>query len=78
MNFFSVSGKFLPYFNTFPTLKVATLRGHELEISTENTESDESWIIVDNFRLRTSDEGTVVIIHREKVHSHVTRSLFEL
>ena len=44
----------------------------------ENTENDELWIIVQNFRLRTSDKGTFAITHRQEVHLHVTESFLEL
>ena len=44
----------------------------------ENTESDEVWIIVQNFRLRTSDKGTFAISHRQEVHLNVTGSFLEL
>ena len=38
----------------------------------ENTEGDELWIIVQNFRLRTSNKGTFAITHRQEVPLHVT------
>ena len=44
----------------------------------ENTESDELWIIVQTFRLTTSDKGTFAITHRQEVHLHVTGSFLEL
>ena len=44
----------------------------------ENTESDELWIIVQTFRLTTSDKGTFAITHRQEVHLHVTESFLEL